>query len=841
MMPTSFCMIDPRYHSMPSVIAMHPAVAEFLDKVRKSELIPEPQFQLVHSKLSGQADKLTDPNVAAAALIKHGFLTTWQAKAILKGRYRNFILNGKHIVLDHLGTGGMSSVYLCEHIRLKQLVAIKLIETSVADQAAVKRFEREARVIFSLNHRNIVRAFDFDQDGKQLFIVMEYVDGLNLHSVVEKQGPLPVDLACNYIVQAADGLQHAALSGLVHRDIKPGNLLLDRAGIVKVLDLGLARSQKQQDGLTQLHDNNAVLGTIDYMAPEQALGGGTSVDIRADIYSLGVTFYFLLTGKVPFSEGSTAQKLLSHQMMEPVPVEEYRRDLPAGISQLIGVMLKKNPAERPTHPMEVAQRLQQWASPVTPPHAGILPKYTPRVQRLLSTPLADSMHSTVTTLKALNMPITTRTGSNPSGVRPRVSANSSGAIPRVPSTQQYQLELQSIPTTKRLKPLSTIARQRVSSWVIIVAVSATVVLAGILYWMLAGANKPTMVQSAPSQVKLPLRVSKRPEQLGQPSVYSSVAQALRQATAGDQITIMDDVWMEQVNEAGLRLQQVTLTSAGDKPVRWIPPPEASIQPLLSLRDARGMTIRNIIFDGEGKVATILRLEGSGTGLECLQLHFQGMTREAVQLAGLKANADQSPMKLDECRFLCNQPEAFPLSIDAQVSSTECQGIRVTRCIFHGNTRQVIDIRAMLSHLELQNNRIFGAEALFRQGEVTSLRLAHITVQNNNFHTMKQVFAFRQGLAEDNRIEFKYNLLVNVPLMLETSGETTWPTWLIARENCCDECSLIDMRHGSSPPKVVTVPRINCDNPTALDYLYPPRTSEAATIKASNNMSIGASQ
>src|SRR4029450_5696071 len=206
---------------------------------------------------------------------------------------------GKYKVLEKLGAGGMGQVFLCEHKLMRRRVAVKVLPTAKAeDPSSLARFYREAKAIAAVDHPNIVRAYDIDQDENLHFLVMEYVDGTNLQDLVKKVGPLDPSRACHYIYGAAVGLQHAHEIGLVHRDIKPGNILVDRAGVVKILDMGLARFfNDEEDILTKKYDEN-VLGTADYLAPEQALESHT-VDIRADIYSLGATFYYLLTGSPP--------------------------------------------------------------------------------------------------------------------------------------------------------------------------------------------------------------------------------------------------------------------------------------------------------------------------------------------------------------------------------------------------------------------------------------------------------------------------------------------------------------------------------------------------------------
>ncbi len=257
--------------------------------------------------------------------MRDGLLTTFQAEQFLQGKWRRFTI-GKYKVLERLGSGGMGSVYLCEHKLMRRRVAVKVLPSAKAeDTSSLERFYREARAVAALDHPNIVRAYDIDQDDKLHFLVMEHVDGCSLQEIIKKTGPMDVLRACHYIRQAALGLQHAhETAGLVHRDIKPGNILVDRNGIVKILDMGLARFfHDEDDMLTKKFEEN-VLGTADYLAPEQALDSH-SVDIRADIYSLGATFYFCLTGRTPFAEGTVAQKLIWHQTRQPKPLRSFVR------------------------------------------------------------------------------------------------------------------------------------------------------------------------------------------------------------------------------------------------------------------------------------------------------------------------------------------------------------------------------------------------------------------------------------------------------------------------------------------------------------------------------------
>lgn len=341
-----------------------PAVSpdQFLDALRKSGLMAVDLLDAQLRRSAAEGPPL-DAAELAARFVRDGLLTQFQADHLLQGKWRNFVIAGKYKVLGVLGAGGMGQVFLAEHTLMRRRSALKVLPKSLtADPSAVERFLREARAIAALDHPNIVRAYDIDTTDETLhFLVMEYVEGVSLHELVGRWGPVAPAAAANYVAQAARGLQHAHEAGWVHRDVKPANLLLDRAGVVKVLDLGLARLLGERgETLTGRLGDDSVLGTVDYVAPEQAVDSH-AVDIRADIYSLGATLYFLLTGRPPFGEGTVAQKLLAHQTKAPRPVHELRQGVPTRLGDIVHRMLAKDPADRYLTPAAVAEALTPWA------------------------------------------------------------------------------------------------------------------------------------------------------------------------------------------------------------------------------------------------------------------------------------------------------------------------------------------------------------------------------------------------------------------------------------------------------------------------------------------------
>jgi serine/threonine protein kinase len=347
----------------------------FLSIIRQNSLIDEEKLQAVLRTLSPAVLTGEDALIIADSIVENKLLTRFQANLLLQGKSKSLRITSKYRLLDRLGAGGMGLVYLCEHIRMKRHVALKVLPNSQAKEPGnLERFYREAQAVAALKHQNIVQAYDVDSDNGIHYLVMEYIDGVNLEKLVAQRGPLDPVRAAHYIAQAADGLQHAAERGLVHRDIKPSNLLLDREGYVKILDMGLARFfDTRSDNITERFDSNAVIGTADFISPEQALNSH-DVDIRADIYSLGCTFYFALTGRAPFHEANITQKLLLHQIRDPQPLEELVPGIDPAIVDVVMKMMAKKPEDRFQLPGEVVGALVHWTQePIEPPSRDELP------------------------------------------------------------------------------------------------------------------------------------------------------------------------------------------------------------------------------------------------------------------------------------------------------------------------------------------------------------------------------------------------------------------------------------------------------------------------------------
>jgi serine/threonine-protein kinase len=312
----------------------------------------------------------SDPRHLGQELLRRGWMTAFQINQVNRGQARGLVL-GPYLLLERLGQGGMGEVFKARHSRMGRLVALKVVRTDRRSrQRTFLRFEREVQSTARLDHPNIVHAYDAGIVDDTLFLAMEYLEGTDLKKLVQTQGPVSALRACDFARQAAEGLQHAFERQVIHRDVKPSNLfLLTRGQVVKLLDMGLARMKDESSDLTRPR----MLGTVDYQAPEQ-IQDARVADVRSDLYSLGCTLYFLLTGRPPFAEGTTVQRMLAHVRQEPRRVELLRADVPAALAVLVRKLMAKRPAERYQTPAAAAADLNNLqasgAVPDSPPREG---------------------------------------------------------------------------------------------------------------------------------------------------------------------------------------------------------------------------------------------------------------------------------------------------------------------------------------------------------------------------------------------------------------------------------------------------------------------------------------
>jgi serine/threonine protein kinase len=335
-----------------------PSFATLVESVLSSGLVPDDEWTLAHEAAKG------DPQELAKLLTAQGLLTQFQIAALSEGRGAALRV-GNYDVLDRLGAGGMGTVFKARHRRMKRVVALKVLAANLSENPVfVKRFQREVETIASLGHPNVVMAYDADEAEVGHFLVMEFVNGLDLAACIERFGSMPLPQAVNCILQAARGLAYAHSQEIIHRDIKPHNLLLDGNGVVKVTDLGLARLNHGAEGPaagTDVTMAGGVIGTADYMPPEQAVDS-TTIDHRADIYSLGCTLHYLLTGKPPYSAPTIMSLLLKHRDAEIPALGATRPESPPQLNDLFRRMMAKQPEQRVQQMSEVVAELEAIAS-----------------------------------------------------------------------------------------------------------------------------------------------------------------------------------------------------------------------------------------------------------------------------------------------------------------------------------------------------------------------------------------------------------------------------------------------------------------------------------------------
>lgn len=313
-------------------------------------------------------DVVLEPTSLIDGLMGAGVLTPWQGKKLLSGASKGFYL-GNYRLLRPLGRGGMGVVYLGEHHVMKRRMALKILPPdSSQDERRIERFKSEAEACAQLDHENIVRAYDFGEAAGKLYIVMEYVDGIDLGIAVSRDGVMNPAAAINALTQACAGLAHAHERGIVHRDIKPSNLLLRSDGVVKVSDLGLARI-----GFASLEADQGrrLMGTADYLAPEQAIDSKT-VDSRADIYALGCTLHYLLTGSPPFRGESISKTLAKHQTATVPDLEALCPECSPALADLARRMMAKRPADRPRSAVELLAELKRLGGSTTAGDQSVL-------------------------------------------------------------------------------------------------------------------------------------------------------------------------------------------------------------------------------------------------------------------------------------------------------------------------------------------------------------------------------------------------------------------------------------------------------------------------------------
>lgn len=763
---------------------------EFLELVQKSGVVEDARLKAHIARLGELSGVPTDPTKLASVLVRDGLLTFFQADQLLQGKWKRFSI-GKYRVLERIGVGGMGQVFLCEHKLMRRRVALKVLPAAKAqDPASLERFHREARAVAALDHPNIVRAYDIDQDDNLHFLVMEYVDGTNLQDLVKKTGPLDPVRAAHYMYGAAIGLHHALGMGLIHRDIKPGNILIDRAGVVKILDMGLARFFHDEDDLlTKKYDEN-ILGTADYLAPEQAIDSHT-VDIRADIYSLGGTFYFLLTGQPPFPEGSVAQKLLWHQTREPTPLLKLRPGLPASLATIVEKMMAKDTAARYQSPADVIAALAPWVqTPISPPSDKEMPQLSPAIQGMGSsqaplrtgpttpsngnartasqsslnelpvvsgkqpdaivTPAARAVPQTATPPTAMHPVAATPVQAKPVATAPTaapaptvtakpVAAPAPAANPATIWSELTETEPEMKPVTDRAKkkpvaaePTKPAKSNRVLLFVALGAAGLFVLFAGgvTAAYFLFFKKSTTNAETQGKWYVTAGKDSPNPER-----TLTTLRGALEQAKPGETIVLLDDRIEEppvRVSDRGTNQKKGVAIEAGNaaKLVTWAPRSSGRGQAILTLADVEDLRVSGLQFELGGAADCGITVGGNCPGLVIENVIVRHPRSVGFRFDAVRGEPGR-PVVVKKSRVIFAEPKP-----EAGMVLFACRNLQVADCRFEGPGLSGVRVDGSASDVELRNNRIHNFEVGVRlSGKLTNETPYNLTVENNTFHTI----------------------------------------------------------------------------------------------------------
>jgi serine/threonine protein kinase len=788
-----------------------PATCEqFLEIVEKSLVLDKDRLEDYFQK---KPELPPDAKELANQLWRDGLLTFYQARMLLSGKYKGFVF-GKYKVLEQIGAGGEGNVYLCEHLLMRRRVAVKVLPIDrAADPALLERFYREARAAAALDHPNIVRVHDIDQEGELHFLVMEYVDGHSLHKIVRKKGPMEILRAVNYVRQSAIGLEHVHEAGLVHRDIKPGNLLLDRQGTIKILDLGLARFfHDHKDALTRQYDESAILGTADYISPEQGMNSH-EVDIRSDIYSLGATFYYMLAGRAPFDGGNVTQKLLFHQIREPEPIRKVRVAVPEEMGKILARMMAKDPSARYQSPIELVEALTPWLQELPPPPEEEMPKlslmiggnsdtgplsktlgqlssHSSRILKRTEPPSTKRLHQAKTLVlptaevipePAASLPVRSNGTVVPARARSSVPAprkQTNQALAETEPAGGSETRSSRRPKKRRFK-LKSVQDNKLfylslaGGGVVVLGITAYLVLPLVFgNWGLSnsvdiadsGRSAPPPAAPAPPAADPGinreaglLQVTKH----GASGASRTVGEALAKATPGSRILVFAQ---DGIHEELLRIDKKIandITIEGDtrsgKALVWRAPGGGG-DALIHIANAEGLKFKGIVFDGQDRTENLFVLAGSCPGVTLEETTLRGFRRVGVAFRDCVAEA-RKPAALVRARIFASRDADAGLLFEGSNN----RDIDVRDCRIEGPFRSAIQIAASVDGVGFHRNRIFKTHTglLYRRAERP--HRARLELVSNTFYEVARGLHFETVPpgGDNNEIVVQRNLFARV--------------------------------------------------------------------------------
>ncbi|MFO0809475.1 MAG: protein kinase [Gemmataceae bacterium] len=758
-----------------------------LDLIRKSNLVDPARLDAYLASLREDESESGDPLRLASRLIKDGLLTKFQAQQLLKGRYRNFTIVDKYKILEPLGQGGMSKVFLVEHLAMGHRVAMKILPISGTkdDPSLIARFKREAKAVAALNHPNVIRAHDISEGDRFHYIIMDYVEGVNLHDLVRKRGPLDPADAAHFIYQTAVGLQHIHDAGLIHRDIKPGNLLVDRAGVVKILDLGLARFESDGESLTKKFDDKAILGTADYLAPEQALDS-QGLDARADIYGLGATFYFLLAGRAPFEEErNVAKKLLGHQMRTPESIASLRADVPPELLTILDTMMAKKPEDRFQSAGEVAEALSPWADVDVP-----LPSDDELPRRSLASQGSSGHISRGSRGPGSKAPSTVRRGS--------ASAVTELPTPGAPMKSR-PLARPSVPATPGFKRW---AKNRLIAG-IAAGVVAIIALPLAIWWLWPTSASPSVTPPAQTKVVPPKVVEEPKTEVkakppakdittaaprnipadalfvsgeSKPNAFPNLAAAVAAVTKDGATIVVQRPLTETVTIGADTAKNLTILAASsDGSVTWKAGVGAdSAQPLLRIAACDGLTVSGFTFDGESKFDTLIAIDGTCAGLKLDGLMLQGAKSAFVRFGGANGGGGTSdrPARLTRCRLVTPRDVTAGNAFE---SPKAIAFVEIEQSRIEGPFQSGILFAGPIDGVTVQQNRLYAMADGLRYAPYQSKAPLRVAIVGNTFYQMPRGIGFRElPPAEGSHATIQNNVFLDVEQLAMVDNLTLAP-------------------------------------------------------------------
>lgn len=754
---------------------------DFLQLLRKTSLLTPQQLD----SLIQQRSLPADASGTAAALIQAGVLTRFQADQLLKGRYRGFEL-GKYRILEPIGGGAMGTVLLCEHQQMRHKVAVKLLSRQIVekDPTALARFQREARAAAALNHPNIVRTHDIDQANGHHYLVMDYVEGETLQEVVAQNGCLPAEQAIHYVIQAALGLQHIHEAGLIHRDLKPGNLLLDSEGTVKILDLGLALfTEDDDDQLTNNGSGGTILGTADFLSPEQA-ANSHDVDNRTDIFSLGATLYYLLTGRPPYGDLPLTRKLLALHLSDPRPIREFRKDLPPGLVAIIEKMMAKDPSERFQSALEVAHALAPFlGEPIELPS---LEEAQRKAQAAADGVRVVRKGKKVPGPGSSLLPGVKKFGSSIPGLRPQSDLSlssikfqsfpgSSGGV-RTTGSSSMRLPRQTVSWMDRFQHHLDWLREHPKLTAGGAAAAGLLLMLSI--FVLPSSRSTQVVAHIASfdpRIDPNASVTHRVTQSGQPGTFKTIREALGKAKPGDRIQLVDPIHYEQLEVEGSFGRGVTVQAGGSNqyPVIWRRPAEGPReQPLVKITNVSGFQLEGpVILDGDDEVPEVVTLEGNCPGVVLKSISFQRFAQHAIALRHCQG-ASHQPIVLEDLQLIASPKIDAPVGIGilGNQGNVETRHVFVQESRFIGHLVGAIQVTADAVDIQIRNNRFFrNREAVRFDRELSKLL---VELANNTFYEAEHAIFYQPAFkaAEGSKFIVRRNLFVRTKAIANKSGE-----------------------------------------------------------------------